>query len=415
MFNLRGLDRWLPSYLLQTARRRTPWAGEKVHLLLCIADHYEPGNGGVSAEVARRRVADWSRDYPRMLGELRDSDGRPPRHSFFYPMEQYVESDLALLSDLCKAGFGEVEIHLHHDHDTSAALRQKLLEYKRILSEEHGLLAFDPQTRQTAYGFIHGDWALDNSLPDGSCCGVNDELDVLRQTGCYADFTLPAAPSPAQTRKINSIYYARDNPRKPKSHDNGVDVGGGFIPRDSLMLIQGPLVLNWQKRKFGLLPRIENSCIQANQAMAIERVDLWLRARVQVRSRPDWFFVKLHTHGAPEANARMLYGEAGVRFHRDLAERAKADPMFEYHYVTAREMYNLVRAAEAGWSGPVRDALNYHLKFNGDIRAAASPDDPNDVSSDSGFPPELTEPKSGIRTGPAAGIMSPVWPGPNGD
>ena len=174
MFNLRGLDRWLPSYLLQTARRRTPWAGEKVHLLLCIADHYEPGNGGVSAEVARRRVADWSRDYPRMLGELRDSDGRPPRHSFFYPMEQYVESDLALLSDLCKAGFGEVEIHLHHDHDTSAALRQKLLEYKRILSEEHGLLAFDPQTRQTAYGFIHGDWALDNSLPDGSCCGVND-------------------------------------------------------------------------------------------------------------------------------------------------------------------------------------------------------------------------------------------------
>ena len=85
-------------------------------------------------------------------------------------------------------------------------------------------------TGEVKYGFIHGNWALDNSLPDGKHCGVNNELDVLRETGCYADFTLPSAPSPAQTRTINRIYYAIDDPLRPKSHDTGVPVGSGPAP-----------------------------------------------------------------------------------------------------------------------------------------------------------------------------------------
>src|SRR5579862_7420478 len=298
MLNFRGINRWILPYVLQTTKRRAPRPGQMIHVIFCIADHYEPGNGGVSPSQARDRVAAWVRDYPRNLGEFRDSDGRNPRHSFFYPMEQYVESDLSSLTTLCRAGFGEVEVHLHHDRDNAVCLRDKLLEFKKVLAEQHALLAFDPQTRQTAYGFIHGDWALDNSLPDGSCCGVNNELDILRETGCYADFTMPAAPSPAQTAKINSIYYAKDDPDRPKSHNWGVDVGkSGILPADALMLIQGPLLLNWKNRTRGWMPRIENSCVQSNQTMSMDRMDLWLKARVQVPRRRDWFFVKLHTHG----------------------------------------------------------------------------------------------------------------------
>jgi hypothetical protein len=361
----RGLDRWLIPYAVQSRKRRLPGSGEQVHLLLCLADHYEPGNGRVAPEVAQARVALFVRDYPEMLGAFRDSDGRPPRHSFFYPMEQYVESHLDALAGLSRAGFGEVEVHLHHDRDTSDALRQKLVAYKEMLAERHGLLARDRETGQIAYGFIHGNWALDNSLPDGRHCGVNNELEVLRQTGCYADFTLPSAPSAAQTRKINSIYYAKDDPDRPKSHDSGVDVGTALAPPESLLLIQGPLLLNWQNRKWGVLPRVENGCVQANQPLRIERVDSWLRARVQVRTRPDWFFVKLHTHGAPEANTPMLLGNPAVRFHRDLEARARVNPNFHFHYVTAREMCNLVLAAEAGWQGSVAEALDYRLLWNG--------------------------------------------------
>ena len=169
------------------------------------------------------------------------------------------------------------------------------------------------------YGFVHGNWALDNSRPDGRRCGVNNELDVLRETGCYADFTLPSYPSPTQTRKINSIYYAVDDPVRPKSHDWGQDAGCGCQPDNSLMLIQGPLMLNWHSRKFGLLPRIENGNIQANQAPAAHRLDVWLKARVQVKTRRDWFFVKLHTHGAVEANQKVLLGDEMVKFHEEFS------------------------------------------------------------------------------------------------
>src|SRR5262249_21783598 len=87
----------------------------------------------------------------------------------------------------------------------------------------------------------------------------------------------------------------------------------------------------------------------------------WLRARVQVPQRPDWFFVKLHAHGAIEASHEALLGAPMVRFHEDLARLAREEPRFHYHYVTAREMYNLARAAEAGWRGPVAGALDFEL------------------------------------------------------
>jgi hypothetical protein len=360
----RGYDRWLIPYIRQRCRRRPLQPEQPVHLLLCIADHYEPDWGKPSSAIAQARVDRWVREYPRVLGQFRDSDGRPPRHSFFYPLETYNPAHLDALAELCRGGFGEVEVHLHHDHDSPEALRRKLLDFKETLAQRHGLLCRHRDTGELAYGFIHGNWALDNSRPDGRWCGVNNELDILRETGCYADFTLPSAPSPTQTRKINSLYYAVDDPHRPRSHDWGTDVGVGPAPVNSLLMIQGPLIFDWTRRRYGLVPKLENGCIQSNQPLRAARLDCWLRARVQVASRPDWFFVKLYTHGAKEANADVLLGESAVRFHEALAQRARDNRQFHYHYVTAREMANLVRAAEAGWMGSVAEARDFQLVAN---------------------------------------------------
>jgi len=357
----RGLDRWLFTYIREHSKYHAPPAGQPVHLLLCIADHFEPGNGGVELAIARRRLQSWVENYPRLCQGFRDSDGRPPRHTFFYPIEMYDEAEVDALAGLCRLGLGEVEIHLHHDNDTPENLQRTLIAFKKLLARRHGLLARHRQTGALAYGFVHGNWALDNSSPDGRRCGVNNEIEVLRETGCYADFTLPSTPSQTQTRKINSIYYAIDDSLKPKSHDWGIDVGTGAIPRDGLMMIQGPLVLNWRRRKWGILPRIENGCLQGNQPPDPGRLGAWLSAHVQVPTRPDWFFVKLHTHGAPEGNQRVLLGEPMKEFHRALARKAGEDPCFQFHYVTAREMYNLARAAEAGWRGTVAEARDHEL------------------------------------------------------
>jgi hypothetical protein len=344
----RGLDRCLLPLVLRSC---APRPVGPVHVLLCVADHFEPQWGGPPAALATQRVRNWTTQYPDLFDAFRDSDGRPPRHTFFFPIDQYDDQHVAALAGLCRRGFGEVEIHLHHDHDTADNLRRTLENYKLIFAERHGLLSRRRGSGEIAYGFVHGNWALNNSRPDGRWCGVDNELNVLRETGCYADFTFPSAPDPTQPRKINSIYYSRDC-------DSGVDVGAARAAADSLMLIHGPLLLDWRRK------RIENGCLQSTQAPSMRRLDNWLRARIRVSSRPDWLFVKLHTHGATEGNQAVLLGEAMVEFHRALKRRAETNHEFCFHYVTAREMYNLAKAAEAGYSGSVAGALDYELTFN---------------------------------------------------
>ena len=367
---------WLGSYFGQAKRRRSLLrnrSGRPIRVLLCIADHFEPhwsGDGALPRApeaTADARVEAWTREYPRLLGKFRDSDGRPPRHTFFYPIDQYEPRHVDALANLCREGFGEIEIHLHHDHDNAENLERTLGQFQRLFSGRHGLLGRWPDGR-VAYGFVHGNWALDNARCDGRWCGVENELDVLRRTGCYADFTLPSSPDATQTRTINSIYYAVGRPGRRKSHDRGIEAGAGDVPSNGLMLIQGPLGIWRPASRF--MPRIENGCIQASQPPSMERLEHWIRMSVGVASRPDWAFVKLHTHGATESNQRVLLGSAMAAFHGELARRAASDPGFMYHYVSAREMYNLVKAAEAGWTGSVGSALNFHVTAPGPDNAA---------------------------------------------
>jgi hypothetical protein len=332
--------------------RSVPPTDRPLHVLICVADHYEPMAGGAARALQEERVDRWVREYPRCVAGIEDSAGRPPRHTFFYPAEEYDPGHIEKIASLCRRRFGDVEVHLHHDNDTSDHLRETLETFKERLFHEHGLLEKD-ENGEITYGFVHGNWALDNSRPDGRWCGVNDELTVLRETGCYADFTMPSAPSPTQTRTVNGIYYAVDDPQRPKSHDVGTPARvGASPPSNSLLMVQGPLMLDWERRKFGCLPGLENAELHGGHLPSVRRLRLWLQAMVHVRGRPDWIFVKLHTHGAPERNAGMLLGEPMRNFHESLARRAAEDPRFRYYYVTAREMAGLVRQAEQGIREP---------------------------------------------------------------
>jgi hypothetical protein len=336
--------------MVAASLRQLPAAG--VHVFLCIADHFEPMWNGATDAQQRDRVDRWVTEYPRSTADYRDSRDRPPQHTFFWPAEEYNAHHIERLADLCRRGHGDVEVHLHHDNDTPAHLRDTLEKFKERLHDTHGLLTKN-QEGDITYGFVHGNWALCNSLPDGRWCGVNDEITILRETGCYADFTMPAAPSPAQTRTINSIYYAVSKPTRPKSHDTGVAARvGATPPRDSLLLIQGPTMLDWTKRRYMFPPGLENGDIHAKFAPCQRRLKLWLRARIGVVGRPDWIFIKLHTHGAPERNASVLLGEPMQRFHETLHTFAQNNDGFRYYYVTAREMADLVHQAEQGANEP---------------------------------------------------------------
>ena len=223
-------------------------------------------------------------------------------------------------------------MHLHHDRDCSERLRETLGSFKKRLFHQHGLLARSLDGEIT-YGFIHGNWALDNSRPDGRWCGVNGELTVLRETGCYADFTMPSAPNACQTRTINSIYYATDDRTRPNSHDRGATARQGVAPpADALLMIQGPLALGWKRRRWRISPALENGELHGGRPPTLDRFKRWLQAGVSVAGRPDWVFIKLHTHGAWERNAEMLLGEPMRRFHQTLARLGRDEPALRYYY-----------------------------------------------------------------------------------
>jgi hypothetical protein len=176
------------------------------------------------------------------------------------------------------------------------------------LHDRHGLLRKDADGR-TRFGFIHGNWALDNSLPDGRFCGLNNEITLLRDLGCYADFTLPSAPSPAQTRIVNTIYWATDDPRLPRSHDTGLPVTAGGRDGGDLMMIPGPLTVNLREWRTPSVPRLEVGELAGNCVPTRHRTRLW--TRVAPRLGGD-VFIKLFGHGAPEKNAVPLLEDGGL-------------------------------------------------------------------------------------------------------
>ena len=355
----RNMQIWLGSLIRQ---RRRPAVQGPVHVMFCFVDHFEPQWGRPDLATERARVDRWCRDYRILAARHRDADGRMPQHTFFYPEEEYREEHLAKLADLCRDGFGEIEVHLHHDNDTEANFRECISRFNKTLSEKHGALPRDPVSGQLRFAFIHGNWSLDNSRADGRWCGLNNELVLLRELGCYADLTLPSAPSETQTSTINSIYYATDDPDRPKSHDKGERVRVGGQPVGDLMIIQGPLGLNWRSRRFGIIPRIENADIRRSSPPTADRVDAWVRTGIHVEGRPEWIFIKIHTHGTQDHDMDTLLGAPAEAMHAHLESRYNDGKTHVLHYVTAREMYNIIKAAEAGHSGDPAAFRDFQLK-----------------------------------------------------
>ena len=295
----RAAHLWLPGYV----RDRLRHLGRKParRLWVALTDHYEPMGGNVSMDVGERRVAVWEQRWPAIAAAApRDASGRMPCYTLFYPQEEYEPKLLDRLAALTRMGTTDVEVHLHHFHDNAAGFTEKMRIFLRQLHEDHGLLHH--HAGRLVFGFIHGNWALDNSHPDGFGCGVKGELQLLRDLGCYADFTMPSVPSLTQSRRVNQIYWTTGDPERPRGFDRGVEatVGGGR--QGDLLMITGPLGLRFRGR---LLPRIETGELAVYDPPTAHRVERWLDLAPRVG---DDIFLKLYGHSAREDNAAALLG-----------------------------------------------------------------------------------------------------------
>jgi len=326
----RHAEIWLLPFLMNRLRRRIRPIKPK-RLWFTIADHYEPLGMGASVETALGRVGQWRDKWPRIAEDApRDASGQRPQYSFFYPQEEYRYNLLEGIAEMARLGVGDVEVHLHHDHEQRDAFLQKITEFCRRLTDDHGLLR--QQNGRTVFGFIHGNWALDNSRPDGRWCGLNGEIALLRDLGCYADFTMPSLPSATQGRVVNQIYWCTSNSdHSPRSFDQGIEatVCGGR--RGDLLMITGPLGLRWSRRR---LPRLETGEIAGYDMPTPARVRQWFDLAPAIG---EDLFLKLYTHGAPERNMLpLLHGGLSDLF-RWIAEEADRRGI-ELHWATAWQM-----------------------------------------------------------------------------
>jgi hypothetical protein len=357
----RNVHRWAPGYLRWAARSAIPRVAERLtpaaaprHLLFAFCDHYEPMWKNSDRARGAERVRAWRQGYPELARAFRDSDGRPPRHSFFFPGEEYAPEYLDHLAELAGLGLGEVELHLHHDGDTAAGLRRKIEEYLALFAG-HGHLSRDlsggpGDGRRLRYAFIHGNWCLANARRDGRWCGVDEELPLLFDTGCYADFTFPAAPDESQPAIVNQIYWPEGDLARARAYEQGSAARVGERKSDRILMVQGPLAFALRPGRWPPV-RIENAAVTATDPPTAARVRTWVNQGISVAGRPDWVFVKVHTHGAPERQAESLLGAGGRALHAELATRYNDGQRWRLHYVTAREMFNIAAAAMDGKNG----------------------------------------------------------------
>lgn len=362
--------RWLPAYCWQRLVR-WPLSGRPVHLLTALADHFEPailpgaGSKRAGRSEQEQRLERWCQQYPKLVDPWRDADGQPFRHTYFYPAEQYEEGLLERLAEHCREGWGEVEVHLHHGinaPDSAENTRRTLVEHRDALAS-HGCLARLDGTGPPRYAFVHGNWALANSA-GGQYCGVDEEMQILAETGCYADFTLPSAPNPAQVSKINSLYECALPLDRQVPHCRGRDLRRGRAPEVFPLIVQGPLMLSFARRRKGWpVPGLENAEITTTHPPTLARLRLWQRACITVRGRPDWLFIKLHCHGMDPRDEAAMLGEPMRQFLRELTDANRSGHAFRVHFVTCREMANIILAACDGREGNPGDFRNYRFRL----------------------------------------------------
>ena len=360
---------WLARYPLARATSFLEQdSSVKKHLIFTIANHFEPAwkvDGGYDLDTQRRRLDEWHK-MARAIGEaVRDADGTKFRHTNFYPAEQYDYKILEQIAAMQAEGLGETGVHLHHGiekPDTATNLRKVLTEFRDCLAEEHKCLSRFEDQGKPMYAFVHGNLALANSC-GGKFCGVDSEMQILQETGCYVDMTMPSAPDRTQIPILNQIYECRLPLAEKIPHRAGRRVAVYGKQPQLPLIFEGPLVFNWTRRIRGIpVPRLDDGALVHNQPLNLARLNRWTAANVTVKNRPEWIFIKLYCHGFFDRDQSSCIGERARRFFSEVIENGEKTGNYQVHFASAREAFNMVLAAIDGRTGAPNDFRDYRLK-----------------------------------------------------
>ena len=336
---IKNIHIWLLDYIISNIRNiyllRSKTRKEVIFLFV---DHFELAG-------KKDRLNSWINDYPSVVNGFKDADGVMPQHTWFSAIDLIDENELEAIKPLVDAGYGEVELHWHHSHVSDEVFRNDLKNGLEIF-HKYGFMKPYKKGIHSCFSFIHGNWSLNNSR-GVEYCGIDNEIEILKEFGCYADFTFPALFSPAQPKYVNKISYTTiANVRK--SYNKGRTSEVGVKEKESeFMIMQGPLAINLFDWRHKWHPTIENGDVNGDYTQnSKKRIDCWVRQNIHVKNNPNWIFVKVFCHGAQDY--KSLTSNSTIQMYRYLDTKYNDGKRYRLHYVTARECYNIIKAAEDG-------------------------------------------------------------------
>ena len=339
---------WFPVYLQQ--KFLTEDKTDKIeHLMFIVVDHYEPGFDKDEAVKANEA---WLYEYHKAVKGKVDSYGNRFVYNWFYPFDQRNDRVLQWLQQEVEQGAGELEFHWHKPCLTEQEYHLQLKEavgwFNQFgafkASSEANDIKQDPQAR---FAFIAGNWDLDNGR--GTGCGIDNEISQLVKAGGYMDMTYSTLGSPAQPRNIiNQLYYVQDT-NEARSYEQGTRVKVGKPAVNSpFLMFQGPLSFHWDLT-------FEYGALESYAVPSLKRIERWLESHIHVEGKPQWSFVKLYSHGIQSPS--IVKNHLGPMLDQLKTETQRRG--IKLHYVSAREAYNIVRAAEAGLTGDPEQYRDY--------------------------------------------------------
>lgn len=324
---------WLPQYWSDQLNSQPRLAENEHHIIFTMVDHYEPGENALESV---KNNEEWLKKYEPVAQEIRDSYGNPFKYTWFYAYDQANDQVMRRLSQSVYAGLGEIELHWHHPQYDNKTF-DKELEQAISWFKQYGAMVSRPLPAKAQFAFIHGNWALDASTEK---CNVTSEISLLQKHGGYMDMTFSTIGVNAQpVNFINRLYYVEDSPQA-KSYDKGVEVEANKPVDNKFLIFQGPMGFNWKLE-------IEYGAVESYSLPTRERVEKWFDANIHVKNKPEWTFIKVYSHGIQSSDIVSDHLTEMLQYLLAVSSERNS----KLHFMTAREAYNVVKAAEAGLQG----------------------------------------------------------------
>jgi hypothetical protein len=102
----------------------------------------------------------------------------------------------------------------------------------------------------------------------------------------------------------------------------------------------------------------------------MHRFSLWKQAQVRVLGQPGWLFIKVHCHSMDPTQKDAVIGDSFRAFLAALVGGAR-ERKETLHFVSAREMTNVLLAACDGRDGNPGDYRDYRYKRFTDVPQSA--------------------------------------------